>query len=53
LQWLDQPDEMVVGRRFSTACYVEHSVPAVVYLAPKVSQRPRSGPHCQYKSWRR
>jgi ADP-ribosylglycohydrolase len=25
----------VIGRRFSTACYVEDSVPAVVYLALK------------------
>jgi ADP-ribosylglycohydrolase len=35
LQWLDDPDEMVIGQRLSTACYVEDSVPAVVYLAFK------------------
>jgi ADP-ribosylglycohydrolase len=43
LQWLDQHDEMVVGRRFSTACYVEHSVPAVVYLALKYHNAPEAG----------
>ena len=43
LQWLDQPDEMVVGRHFSTACYVEHSVPAVVYLALKYHKSPEAG----------
>jgi len=43
LQWLDQPDEVVVGRRFSTACYVEHSVPAVVYLALKYHNAPEAG----------
>jgi ADP-ribosylglycohydrolase len=43
LQWLDQPDEVVVGSRFSTACYVEHSVPAVVYLALKYHKSPEAG----------
>jgi ADP-ribosylglycohydrolase len=43
VQWLDQPDEVVVGRRFSTACYVEHSVPAVVYLALKYHKAPEAG----------
>jgi ADP-ribosylglycohydrolase len=42
-KWLDQPDEVVVGRRFSTACYVEHSVPAVVYLALKYHNAPEAG----------
>jgi ADP-ribosylglycohydrolase len=35
LKWLDEADELVVGRRFSTACYVEESVPSVIYLALK------------------
>jgi ADP-ribosylglycohydrolase len=38
LKWLDKPDEWVVGRQFSTACYVEDSVPAVLYLALKYHQ---------------
>jgi len=32
---LTDPDDWVIGPRFSTACYVEHSVPAVLYLALK------------------
>ena len=43
LQWLDDPDETVVGRRFSTACYVEESIPAVLYLALKYHDRPEQG----------
>jgi ADP-ribosylglycohydrolase len=39
-KWLDDPDETVVGPRFSTACYVEDSVPAVVYLALKYHDDP-------------
>jgi ADP-ribosyl-[dinitrogen reductase] hydrolase len=39
-KWLDDPDEMVIGRRFSTACYVEDSVPAVIYLALKYHDDP-------------
>ena len=42
-QWLDDPDEMVVGRRLSTACYVEDSVPAVLYLALKYHDKPEQG----------
>ncbi len=34
-KWLKLRDEQVVGRRVSTACYVEDAVPAVVYLALK------------------
>ncbi len=40
LKWLDDPDEWVIGPRFSTACYVEHSVPAVIYLALKYRNDP-------------
>jgi ADP-ribosyl-[dinitrogen reductase] hydrolase len=43
LEWLDDPDEAVVGRRFSTACYVEDSVPSVLYLALKYHDRPEEG----------
>jgi ADP-ribosylglycohydrolase len=38
LKWLDKPDDWVVGRQFSTACYVEESIPAVIYLALKYHQ---------------
>jgi len=43
LRWLDEPDEAVVGRRLSTACYVEDSVPSVLYLALKYHDRPEEG----------
>ncbi len=37
---LNDPDDRVIGARFSTACYVEDSVPAVVYLALKYHDDP-------------
>jgi ADP-ribosylglycohydrolase len=40
LKWLNDPDEWVIGPRFSTACYVEDSVPAVIYLALKFHDDP-------------
>jgi ADP-ribosylglycohydrolase len=40
-KWLDDPDDWVIGPRLSTACYVEDSVPAVVYLALKYHDEPR------------
>jgi len=43
LQWLDDPDDAVVGRRLSTACYVEDSVPSVLYLALKYHDEPEKG----------
>ena len=43
LKWLDQADELVVGRRFSTACYVEESIPSVLYLALKYHSAPEGG----------
>jgi len=43
LTWLEEPDHVVVGRRLSTACYVDHSVPAVVYLALKHHRDPEQG----------
>ena len=36
------PDDRVIGPRFSTACYVEDSVPAVVYLALKYHDDPET-----------
>jgi hypothetical protein len=42
-KWLDEADELVVGRRFSTACYVEESVPSVIYLALKYHDDPEGG----------
>jgi ADP-ribosylglycohydrolase len=39
-KWLDDPDDWVIGPRFSTACYVEDSVPAVIYLALKYHDDP-------------
>ncbi|MCB2145001.1 MAG: ADP-ribosylglycohydrolase family protein [Deltaproteobacteria bacterium] len=35
VRWLDDPDEIVVGRRLSSACYVEDALPAIAYLALK------------------
>jgi ADP-ribosylglycohydrolase len=35
IRWLDDPDEIVVGRRLSSACYVEDALPATAYLALK------------------
>jgi ADP-ribosyl-[dinitrogen reductase] hydrolase len=43
LRWLKDADDFVVGRRFSTACYVEDSVPAVIYLALKYHDNPEKG----------
>jgi len=39
---LNEPDERVIGPRFSPACYVEDSVPAVVYLALKYHDDPEN-----------
>ncbi len=39
-KWLDAPDDWVIGPKLSTACYVEHSVPAVLYLALKYHNEP-------------
>ncbi len=38
--WMALPDEQVVGPRLSTACYVEDSVPATLYLAWKYHDDP-------------
>jgi ADP-ribosylglycohydrolase len=42
VKWLDEPDDGVIGPRFSTACYIEDSVPAVVYLALKYHNDPET-----------
>jgi ADP-ribosylglycohydrolase len=42
VKWLNDPDDWVIGPRFSTACYVEDSVPAVVYLALKYHDDPET-----------
>jgi ADP-ribosyl-[dinitrogen reductase] hydrolase len=42
IKWLDDPDDWVIGPRFSTTCYVEDSVPAVVYLALKYHDDPEN-----------
>jgi ADP-ribosyl-[dinitrogen reductase] hydrolase len=41
-KWLKDPDDWVIGRRFSTACYVEDAIPAVVYLALKYHDDPEA-----------
>ncbi len=33
--WRDQPDEQVIGARFSPACYIAEAMPAALYLAWK------------------
>jgi ADP-ribosylglycohydrolase len=43
LKWVDDPDDIVIGRRLSTACYVEDAVPAIVYLALKYHDDPAQG----------
>ena len=40
-KWLGEPDDGVIGPRFSTACYVEDAVPAVVYLSLKYHDQPQ------------
>ena len=40
VKWLDDPDDWVIGPKLSTACYVEHSVPADLYLALKYHHDP-------------
>jgi len=34
-RWLGAPDETVIGRHLSSACYVEDALPATIYLALK------------------
>jgi ADP-ribosyl-[dinitrogen reductase] hydrolase len=37
------PDTTVVGRHYSSACYVDHAVPATLYLALKYRDSPEQG----------
>ncbi len=37
------PDQVVVGKHFSSACYMDHSIPATLYLALKYQQDPEQG----------
>jgi len=39
-KWVKLPDDAVIGRFLSTACYVEDAVPAVIYLALKYHADP-------------
>lgn len=43
LKWLKQADEEIVGGRFSAACYVQESIPSVLYLAYKYNKKPEAG----------
>jgi ADP-ribosylglycohydrolase len=43
MSWLSLPDEEVIGPRLSTACYVDDSWPAVLYLLAKYLNEPRKG----------
>jgi ADP-ribosyl-[dinitrogen reductase] hydrolase len=43
LKWLEEPDERIVGDRFSAACYVQESIPSVMYLAYKYRDDPEEG----------
>ena len=40
IKLLNKPDQKIIGRLFSTACYVEDAVPAVIYLALKYHDDP-------------
>jgi len=42
-QWQNTPDDVVVGRYLSPACYVEDALPAVIYLAWKYAHDPEQG----------
>jgi len=42
-EWLAESDQKVVGMHLSTACYVEESVPSVLYLALKYHDEPEQG----------
>ncbi len=42
-EWLAEPDQKVIGMHLSTACYVEESVPSVLYLALKYHDEPKQG----------
>jgi len=39
----DYPDTTVVGKHYSSACYVDHAVPATLYFALKYESSPEDG----------
>jgi ADP-ribosylglycohydrolase len=43
IRWLDDRDEIVVGNRLSSACYVEDAIPATIYLALKYHHDVQAG----------
>ena len=42
-KWSLKPDESIIGPKLSSACYLEDSVPAVIFLALKYHDCPREG----------
>ena len=42
-RWDALDDLEVIGRKVSTACYVEHAVPAVIHLARRYGDDPEAG----------
>jgi hypothetical protein len=51
MRWLDDPDETVVGRRLSSACYVEDALPSTAYLALKYHDDPCPGAWSPTPTW--
>ena len=43
LELLDYPDHIVVGRNFSSACYMDQALPATLFLAAKYHDQPEQG----------
>ena len=43
LDLLDYPDHIVIGRHFSSACYMDQALPATLYLAAKYRDQPEQG----------
>ncbi|MFC1839132.1 ADP-ribosylglycohydrolase family protein [Thermodesulfobacteriota bacterium] len=43
LRWIDEADENIVGGKFSTACYVQESIPSLLYLAYKYRDKSEEG----------
>jgi ADP-ribosylglycohydrolase len=43
LDLLDYPDHIVVGRHFSSACYMDQALPATLFLAAKYHDQPEQG----------
>lgn len=42
-KWSQQPDKVVIGQRFSPACYIAESMPAALYLAWKYHEDLKGG----------